>query len=120
MGILTTGVNVATYFILTKTGLMNYQAATVTAWIISVLFAYITNKKYVFLSKTHGFKELRKEINSFFFFRILSLGIDFLSMIVLIELAHMDDFMAKIVSNIMVIVLNYVVSKQVIFKKQLQ
>lgn len=120
MGILTTGVNVLTYFILTETGLLNYQAATVVAWIVYVLFAYITNKKYVFASKTTSFKELRKEINSFFFFRILSLGIDFVSMIVLVELAHMDDFLAKIASNILVVVFNYAASKQIIFKKQLQ
>lgn len=120
MGVLTTGVNVFTYYISMKTGLVNYQTATVIAWIVSVLFAYITNKKYVFNSQTNSFKELRKEMNSFFFFRILSLGVDFLSMIVLIELVRMDDFIAKLASNILVIVLNYVVSKQIIFKKQLQ
>lgn len=120
MGILTTGVNVGSYFALTESGLLNYQAATVIAWIISVLFAYVTNKKYVFSSKTSSFRELRKEISSFFFFRVLSLGIDFISMVILIELLHMEDFLAKVISNVIVIAFNYVASKQIIFKKQLQ
>lgn len=120
MGILTTGVNVGSYFALTESGLLNYQAATVIAWIISVLFAYVTNKKYVFSSKTSSFRELRKEISSFFFFRVLSLGIDFISMVILIELLQMEDFLAKVISNVIVIAFNYVASKQIIFKKQLQ
>lgn len=120
MGVLTTGVNILTYYILTKTGVLNYQAATVVAWVVSVLFAYITNKKYVFASKTTNFKELRKEISSFFFFRVVSLFIDFAVMVVLVEIAHSDDFLAKIIANVIVVVFNYVASKQIIFKKQLQ
>ena len=116
MGILTTGVNILSYYILTESGVSDYRIATVIAWAVSVLFAYVTNKKYVFESRTSGLRELLHEVSSFFFFRILSLGIDFVMMIVLVELVVMDDFLAKIIANGVVIVFNYVVSKQIIFK----
>ncbi|QHJ70600.1 GtrA family protein [Planococcus halotolerans] len=116
MGILTTGVNIVSYYVLTEAGVLDYRIATVIAWAVSVLFAYVTNKKYVFGSRTSGLRELLHEVSSFFFFRILSLGIDFIMMIVLVELVVMDDFLAKIIANGVVIVFNYVVSKQIIFK----
>ncbi len=119
MGVLTTGVNILSYYVLTETGVADYRIATVIAWAISVLFAYITNKKYVFASQTTGIKELLREVGSFFFFRILSLGIDFVMMVVLVELIAMDDLLAKIIANVVVIVFNYVVSKQIIFKNSL-
>lgn len=120
MGILTTIVNIGVYYSLTKTELLNYQVATIMAWVVSVLFAYVTNKKFVFVSKTTSYKELQREISSFFVFRLLSLGIDFISMMLLIEIFHMDDFLAKLLANVIVIVFNYIASKQLIFKKQLQ
>ncbi len=95
---------------------MNYQVANIIAWFLSVLFAYITNKLWVFSSKTHGFADLIKEMSSFFFFRILSLVMDIFMMWLGISILHVNPVLTKIVDNVVVVVANYFFSKWYIFK----
>lgn len=66
MGVFTTIVNIASFYILVEIMNVDYKAATVAAWILSVLFAYITNKLYVFQQKTHDLQSLLKELTAFF------------------------------------------------------
>ena len=87
------------------------------AWVLAVLFAFITNKIFVFASKGKTKKETFREGISFFGFRILSLVIDMGIMYVLIDILSCHDMVAKIISNVVVIILNYVFSKLFIFKK---
>jgi putative flippase GtrA len=95
---------------------MNYQVANIIAWFLSVLFAYITNKLWVFSSKTHGFTDLIKEMSSFFFFRILSLIMDVFMMWLGISVLHANPVLTKIIDNVVVVVANYFFSKWYIFK----
>lgn len=95
---------------------MNYQVANIIAWFLSVLFAYITNKLWVFSSKTHGLTNLIKEMSSFFFFRILSLVMDIFMMWLGISVLHANPVLTKIVDNVVVVVANYFFSKWYIFK----
>ncbi|MGG4212123.1 GtrA-like protein [compost metagenome] len=111
-GVLTTLVNIFVYFLLTHLFIIDFRIATSIAWIVSVLFAFITNKKYVFKSNNHVFRELLL----FFTARIASYAIDLGGMILLVYLFHIDDGVAKIWVNILVIVLNYFLSKFLIFK----
>lgn len=110
-GVLTTVVNIVTFYLLTAISI-DWQISNIIAWIASVLFAYITNKKFVFESKE---KKILKEFLSFLSFRVLSLGIDMICMYLFIDLCHISSFISKIIVNVIVIVLNYVFSKLFIF-----
>ena len=115
-GVLTTLVNIISFYFLDKTG-MNVYLNNFIAWFLSVLFAFITNKLYVFNSKSLDKKVVIKEICSFFFFRILSLGIDMAGMYICISLLNIGKMISKIIMNVIVIVANYIFSKIFIFKK---
>ncbi len=115
-GGLTTLVNIVSYFIL-RTFNIEIYVSNIIAWILAVLFAFITNKLFVFNSRGKSRKENTKELISFFGFRIISLGIDMAAMYLLIDLLSSGEFVAKIISNIIVIILNYIFSKFFIFKK---
>lgn len=115
-GGLTTLVNIVSFFILRQFNVAIY-ISNVIAWILSVLFAFITNKLFVFESKGKNKKENAKELISFFGFRILSLGIDMGAMYLLLDVLSIGELISKILSNIIVIVLNYIFSKLFIFRK---
>lgn len=95
MGVFTTIVNIASFYILVEIMNVDYKAATVAAWILSVLFAYITNKLYVFQQKTHDLQSLLKELTAFFSVRVLSLGIDLGMMIILVGKFNTNETLVK-------------------------
>lgn len=114
-GMATTLVNIVAYALCTKILSINWQISNIVAWILAVLFAYITNRKYVFESKNSN---IFGEIVSFFWFRFLSFILDMGFMYLLVDMIKMDDIVAKIIVQIIVIVMNYVFSKLFIFKKK--
>lgn len=116
-GLLTTLINVISFYLLDKTG-MNVYVNNFISWTLSVLFAFITNKLFVFSSKSLNKKVIMKEILSFFFFRILSLGIDMAGMYICISLIHFNKLLSKILMNIIVIITNYIFSKIFVFKSK--
>ena len=116
-GVLTTIINIISFSLLDKIGL-NLYLSNFLAWLISVLFAFITNKLLVFNSKSLKASVFIKEMASFFFFRILSLGIDMLGMYIMIKLLTVNKLISKIIVNIIVIIANYIFSKLFIFKKE--
>jgi putative flippase GtrA len=116
-GGLTTLVNIASYALCTRIFIINEYTSNLIAWILAVLFAYVTNRKYVFNSKKNKFKEKLSEFFSFFGFRVLSLVIDMAMMYVLIDKFEVNDMISKIIVNVVIIIVNYVFSKLLIFKK---
>ena len=94
---------------------LELQIANVLSWVISVLFAYFTNKKYVFLSNNEDFF---KEGIRFFGSRILTLLMDMLIMYVGVSILGRNDKIIKIISQIIVIVSNYLFSKLIVFNKK--
>ena len=117
-GVLTTFVNLIVYALCTKLFSINYMISNIIAWILSVLFAYITNKKYVFKSKCDSNKRVVYEIFQFFKYRVLSFIIcDMLLLCLFVELLNMNDMIAKVIIQVVVIVLNYLFSKLFVFKK---
>lgn len=116
-GILTTLVNIITFWFCEDILSFDYKLATTIAWIISVIFAFITNKLYVFNSKDTTPFLLLKELASFLFFRLLSYFLDIFSMILLIEYLNINSIVAKVIANIFVVVFNYFASKLIIFNK---
>lgn len=117
-GVLTTLVNYVSYLILAKVFNVNYLASTIMSQIISIIFAYVTNKLFVFASKTTTTKELIKEMVSFFGFRGISLLLDMAFMYIFVDLLKLDDVIMKLVSNVLIVITNYVFSKLFVFKKE--
>ena len=116
-GVLTTVVNIVSYFLLARILHIDTVVSTVIALILSILFAYITNKIFVFESKTNTAKELLKEIISFFGCRAFTGILDVAFMYITDEVFNLNDMIMKIISNIVVIIVNYIFSKLIIFKK---
>lgn len=92
--------------------------SNIIAWILAVLFAYITNKLSVFDSKTNNFKELLREILYFFGARIFTLVIETIFLNVTINKLQFNEILMKVFSNIIVIIINFILSKLLIFKKK--
>ncbi|HWP96460.1 MAG TPA: GtrA family protein [Syntrophomonadaceae bacterium] len=115
-GGLTTLVNIITYFSLTKILGVQYIASNVAAWITSVLFAYVTNRLFVFASKGKGLIFIIRECSAFIGCRMFSGLVDTTTMYVMIDLLHFNDLFVKIIANISVIILNYGFSKRVVFQ----
>ena len=118
-GVLTTIIGLFSYYILTYTILnpnnpITLQIANIISWFLSVSFAYITNRKYVFRSNNRKIKE----IPSFFAGRLLSLLLDLLIMGIGVSIMHFDHRLIKIISEIFVIAFNYIISKVIVFKKK--
>lgn len=123
-GALSTIVNIVSYTICSAIILRGIQdeslkvnISEIIAFIVSVIFAYITNKLYVFNSKTKGFKDLAREITSFFGCRVFTEIISILMMNAAVWLS-INDILMKVISNIVVIILNFVFSKILIFKNK--
>ena len=117
-GVLTTIVSLVSYYLLTITifnpdNAILLQVANVLSWIISVLFAYITNRKFVFESKNNN---ILKEVSSFFGSRLITLLLDMLIMFVGVTLLKGNDKFIKVISQVIVIVSNYIFSKLFVFK----
>ena len=115
-GVLTTAVNVVSYALLSRVFKLGTVPCVIIAWFLAVLFAYLTNRRWVFKSRARTRKEITREVVSFFGCRLATGVLDWLIMIVFVDGLHMNDILIKIIANIVVIVLNYVASKLVIFK----
>lgn len=91
------------------------QCANILSWIIAVAFAYIANRKVVFKSKN---KNVKGEVSKFLGARIVTLLIDMLFMWLTVSVLHFNDKIMKIVSNVIIIILNYIFSKLFVFVKE--
>lgn len=115
-GGLTTMVNMAAYFGLTRLVGVQYLAANAGAWLTAVLFAYASNRAYVFTSGGQGLVFLVKECLSFMGCRIFSGFIDTGIVLVMIDLLHFQDLVVKIAANTAVVIVNYFFSKWIVFR----
>ena len=112
-GVLTTLVNIAVYLFFTRLLCVNYLISNILAWALSVLFAYVTNRIWVFESRNN---DILKEMALFFAGRIFSGVVDTGLMWLLIDVLFVGDAISKIIVQVIVVVLNYVLSKAVVFK----
>jgi putative flippase GtrA len=115
-GVSTTLVNLVVYWMMAHCFLIDVMVSTVVACFFSVLFAYVTNRQWVFNSKVISTYGILKELFSFFTCRIFTGIIDWICMFVFVDTLHYQDFIIKIFSNFLVIILNYITSKVLIFK----
>lgn len=113
-GLLTTVINLLSFYILITLAI-EYKIATLIASAISIVFAFFTNRIYVFQSKSMAKIGIFKEFTRFFLARVLTLFIDFISMIFFIEICDIGEVIGKIITNIIVIILNYIISEFFVF-----
>lgn len=117
VGGLTTLVSLITYYgsvltFLNPNNAIELQIANILSWVCAVTFAYITNRIFVFKSKS---KEVVKEITSFVSSRILTLLLDMGIMFLFVTILHLNDKIMKLVVQVIVTVLNYIFSKLFVF-----
>lgn len=117
-GVLTTVVNFIFYWLASDVLGIYYIAANVIAWIIAVIFAYITNKLFVFESRSWEPSLVAKELVSFGTARVLSLLFETGFLALTVEILHVPELIAKVIASVFVVIINYVASKLFIFKKK--
>ena len=117
-GVLTTVVSYASYWIFTDFLHIPYMVSTALSWVLSVTFAYVTNRKWVFESRAHGFVPILTEAAKFFASRIMSGFMEMGMMFIGVDLLHVNDKIVKLVANVFVILANYILSKLVVFSKK--
>jgi putative flippase GtrA len=117
IGVLTTVINYIIFAILVKLANIEMHVSNIIAWLVSVIFAYFTNKLFVFESKSFKLKVIGKEVLSFGAARIFSLGLEEVILYVFVNLLNMNELIIKLIANVIVIIVNYILSKFIIFKK---
>ncbi len=115
-GVLTTLVDWLTYAALWSAG-TDYRISTAVSWFTAVVFAFITNKFFVFQSYNIKPLFILKEFGSFVACRAATGVITMIGMIIMVSGLHLHEFIGKLVVSAMSLVLNYIFSKLVIFRK---
>ncbi len=114
-GVLTTLVDFIVFYISNNLLNIHYIVSTCLAWIFAVLFAYITNKIFVF-SAIENKHNIFKEIFYFFTLRLASLILSIIFMVIMVDLLNISEILSKILVNVFVVISNYFFSKVFIFK----
>ena len=123
-GVLTTIVSLVTKYLLLFTILdaanaLQLQIAVIISWVAACLFAYITNRIWVFGSKS---KEIAKEMIKFFTARLATLGLEMLIMFVFVTALGLNSdiwvIIWTLVSQVLIIIGNYILSKLLVFKNK--
>ena len=117
-GALTTIINWGSYILLKFYLNQTTAIANSFAWLVAVIFAYYTNKLFVFKSHQNSLKAVFREFALFIVARLMSFGFDQAFMLITVDILYFPDTIAKILSNIFVLVINFVASKIIIFKKR--
>lgn len=120
VGVMTTVVSLIFYYISTRTFLdpeipIQLQIANLIKWVTGVTFAYVTNKIFVFKSKR---KDYLKEFATFASSRVRTLLLDMAVMYIMVTVMGIYDLIATLVSQVLVTVGNYILSKLIVFKKK--
>ena len=114
----TTLVNIAVYGLCAHMANLSTTLSTVIAWAASVLFAYLTNRTWVFESRASAVPDILREMGYFFLCRLATGGLDLAVMYVCVDRLGLPDMPVKVLSSVAVIVLNYAASKLFIFAKK--
>ncbi len=115
-GVLTTAVNWVVYSLMVKSG-TDYRIATAVAWAVSVLFAFLVNKIFVFQSYDLHPGIIAKEAVSFTACRILSGIMEMVFMVIMVSWLSWNEYGSKVLVSVVVVIANYVFSKLFIFRK---
>ncbi|MDD7447431.1 MAG: GtrA family protein [Clostridiales bacterium] len=117
-GGVTTLTNIAVFWALYDLAGAPLQAANVAAWVLAIIVAFCGNKWLAFSSREKGKKMLREAV-VFLSMRLLTLGFETVFLQVVIQRCGWNALLAKVIDNIIVIILNYILSKAVVFRKKI-
>lgn len=131
-GMLTTAVNFAAFWILSRVlGESLYLLNNAIAWVVSVVFAYVTNKLWVFESKSWAARVVAKEVVEFVAARLFSFGVEEGGLLLFVDVLGFGKYafslfgfeitgqlIAKVILAVIVVILNYFFSKFIIFAKK--
>ena len=115
-GILTTIINLTVYYLFSNIININYLISNAIAWIISVVFAYITNKFFVFNSSYINKDVIIEEFIKFMNCRLISGLSEVVLLFLFVDLLLMNDIVAKLIIGVLVALINFIFSKVFIFK----
>lgn len=116
-GVLTTLIDWGSYRLFRVVGI-DYRMATALSWAAAVLFAFITNKLIVFRSLEMRPGLLWKEFVSFVTCRLATGALTMVLMVIMVDVLHWNEYIGKVLVSAVSLVLNYVLSKLIIFKKK--
>lgn len=114
-GVLTTVVNLISFYIFAEILQIETIPATIWAWVVAVAFAFITNRLYVFESTAKTHAAILREAILFFIARLVTLGIEVFIMWLSVDVCSQNKLIWKVFCNIITIVVNYALSKAVVF-----
>lgn len=117
-GFLAFVLNYILYFLFADAMQMHYMAATVLSWVLTVVFAYWTNRCFVFKSTNKDKQSVGKEFLSFIGARVATEVLEVVLMYLLVDCAGANDKISKLICQTLVILANYVLSKIWIFKSK--
>ena len=115
-GVCTTVVNLAVFWVLTSPLKVNELIANIIAWILAVLFAFLTTRDLVFHAGKSG--SVISQMIKFYLGRAITLALEEAMLLVFITLLHFNSMAVKTTAQVLVIVLNFVISKLIIFRKK--
>ena len=116
-GVLTTLVNIAVFYVLTHFLHLEENLSNAIAIVLAVLFAYFTNRKIVFNSTASTLKEKLYEFGKFILGRAFTMIVELVGFFLMFNIMHIQELISKILISIIVIVLNFFISKFFAFKK---
>ena len=119
-GVCTTLVNIISYWIASHIIELTVLTSTILAWLLAVLFAYATNRKWVFHSSATNSIAIIRELSYFITCRVATGAVDMACMWIFVEKMCFNDIIIKLGANVLVIILNYIASKLIIFKARNQ
>lgn len=115
-GVLTTVIGIAVFYLFDYILLFDVLLANVLSWIIAVLFAFFTNRTWVFKSGTDS--SILRQLLTFYIGRVATLLIEELILLIFVTLLDFNSLAVKILTQIIIIVSNYIISKLIVFKKE--
>lgn len=116
-GVLSTIVNYGVYMVCSDAAGLPAIASNVVAWAAAVIFAFITNKLFVFHSKSWQPSELFPEIGKFLSCRVASGIMETVFLWITVDALHWPNFVMKAIASVSVVITNYFASKFLIFRK---
>ena len=116
-GVCTTAINIIVYFCLYNILNIGNVVSVAVAWLLSVVFAFVTNKLFVFKSVSTEKDVICREAVSFLASRLLSGAMDMIVMYITVDIMCMNSTVCKIATNVFVLIANYIMSKFCIFKQ---
>ena len=117
-GAVTTAVNYGVFVLCGHVFHLDVVVSNIISWVAAVIVAYVTNKLWVFDSKKSDVKTIAREFAEFVIGRLITLGIETLLLWIFVDKLGVNDLIMKIITNVIVVILNYIFSKFIIFRKK--